>query len=277
MGPKIRIATYNIFLNLHYWQKRLPLIVDELNALNADIICLQEVVLPRNTAQEIADRLKGNYYVTTVVHDDNLSSNSDLALAILSKQKPIEVSKLYLGSKEKRIAMRATFKKGMQEFDVVNTHLYWKPYNFFHKRIRLGQVKRLLSWAMSDREVVICGDMNATPRTKAMRYFEKRGYRSSYRLAMGHEPDWTCANPVGHPERTLRDRIALYFYNIVKRGKIGIWRGVLDYVLVTQKFKVLAVGIFGDKPSAENRRIYPSDHRGVYADVRLPLWSNNRG
>jgi endonuclease/exonuclease/phosphatase family metal-dependent hydrolase len=164
----------------------------------------------------------------------------------------------------------------MQKFDVIDTHLYWKPYNVFHKRIRLAQVKKILSWAKSDNEVVICGDMNATPRTRAMRYFYKKGYRSSHKLAIGHEPDWTCANPVGGPERTVRDRIALYFYNFLKRGRIGIWRGVLDYVLVTQKFKVIEAGIFGATPSKQNKRIYPSDHRGVYADLRLPVWSSSR-
>jgi endonuclease/exonuclease/phosphatase family metal-dependent hydrolase len=276
MGPRVRIATYNIFLNLHFWEQRLPLIVEELNKINADIICLQEVVLPRNTAQEIADRLKNKYHVTVVSENDDITQRSDLGLAILSKNQPIEVSKLYLGSKEKRTALRVTFKKGLQRFDVIDTHLYWKPYNLFHKRIRLNQVKRILSWAKSNREVVICGDMNATPKTRVMRYFYKKGFRSGHKLALGHEPDWTCANPVGGPERTLRDRIVLHLYNLARKGKLGIWRDVLDYVLVTQKFKVLDAGIFGQNPSKQSKRIFPSDHRGVYVDIRLPMWSSNR-
>lgn len=272
MRPKVRIATYNIFLNLHNWQKRLPMIVDELNTLNADIICIQEVVLPRNTVQEIAERLKNTYHVQILSRAGNMANFDDCALAILSKQKPTEVAEIRFGGDENRIAQRATFKKGMHEFDVINTHLYWKPYNIRHRRIRLSQVKRLVSWAKSDRPVVVCGDMNATPNTKAMHYFNKRGYRSAHKLAVGKEPNWTCANPVDHPERTLRDRIVLHIYNIVKNRRFGIWRGVLDYVLVTDQFKPVAAGVFGDKPSEENKRIFPSDHRGVYADLTLPLW-----
>lgn len=276
MRPKVRIATYNIFLNLHFWEQRLPLIIEELNKLNADIICLQEVVLPRNTAQEIAAGLKGKYHVQVISKNGNLDDPDNVALAILSKQKPTELSVLQLGSKERRIAMRATFKKGMHQFDVINTHLYWKPYNVLHKRIRLGQIKKILSWAKSDREVVICGDMNAVPRTRAMRYFYKRGYHSSHRLFHGHEPAWTCANPVGYPERKVGEKIALVMYNLYKHRRIGIWRDVLDYVLITTKFKVMGAGIFGEMSSATNKRIFPSDHRGVYADLTLPIWSWKR-
>lgn len=228
--------------------------------------------MPRNTAQEIADGLKNKYYVSVATEYDDLRLESERGLAILSKQKPTEISKLYLGSEEKRIVLRATFKKATQEFDVINTHLYWKPYNLLHNRIRLGQVKRLVSWAQSDREVIICGDMNTAPRSRSMRYFYRRGYHSGYKLFHGKEPKWTCANPVGHPERTLRDRLALYAYNLVKRRRIGIWRGVLDYILVTKDFKAIGAATFGNQPSKKYARIYPSDHLGVYVDLSLPIW-----
>ncbi|HSD83583.1 MAG TPA: hypothetical protein VLG46_06985 [Anaerolineae bacterium] len=39
------------------WQRRAPLLVDELNTRQPDLITLQEVVLPGNAAQWLADRV----------------------------------------------------------------------------------------------------------------------------------------------------------------------------------------------------------------------------
>lgn len=271
---KVRVATYNILLRLSRWDKRLPLIVKELDELDADIICLQEVVIPNNTAEEIAARLKNKYYVTTVAGYRNPETHGEMALAILSKKPPTETSQLDLGTKEKRIAMRATFKYGFKEFDVVNTHLFWMPIHPMNRKIRTAQVKKILSWAKSDREVIITGDMNATPNTGAIKVFWQSGFRSVYMVANGREPDYTCANPMGPPDRTLKEISFLAVYNLIRRWRLGVWRGVMDYVFVSSGWAVLTAGIFGDKPDPEDKHLYPSDHRGVYGDLRLKFWKS---
>ena len=59
MTQTLRVVTLNLLNDLTYWRLRAPMIVDELNALQPDLIALQEVVLPDNTAQWIADQLGG--------------------------------------------------------------------------------------------------------------------------------------------------------------------------------------------------------------------------
>ena len=267
----IRVVTYNIFLNQARWEKRRDLIVKELDILDADVICLQEVVLPRNSAQEIANRLKGKYNVLVYSKHNSLEAEDTVALAILSKQMPKEVSHLTLGSKEQRIALRATFRFGLKEVDVINTHLFWYPYNLMRTFIQRDQVKRIIQWSSSSRPTIICGDMNAVPKSRPIIEFSKRGFVSSYKNANGSEPKWTCANPVPSPERSTKDNLLLALYNLLRFHRFGVWRGVYDYIFINKYLKPKKAGVFGKEPAENDSTLYPSDHLGVYADISIKL------
>jgi mRNA deadenylase 3'-5' endonuclease subunit Ccr4 len=53
------VASLNLLNDLTHWDDRRSLIVAELRRLQPDLIALQEVVLPVNNAQWIADELGG--------------------------------------------------------------------------------------------------------------------------------------------------------------------------------------------------------------------------
>jgi endonuclease/exonuclease/phosphatase family metal-dependent hydrolase len=81
-------------------------------------------------------------------------------------------------------------------------------------------------------------------------------------LALGFEDAWSEAHPndIGlsccHSE-DLRDLGGPFYSRI-------------DYVLLRNGFRAVAAGIVGRKPSDHLRGLWPSDHAGVWARVRLP-------
>jgi endonuclease/exonuclease/phosphatase family metal-dependent hydrolase len=44
----------------------------------------------------------------------------------------------------------------------------------------------------------------------------------------------------------------------------------IDYVLLRNGFKAVAAGIVGEEPSDRLSGLWPSDHAGVWARLRLP-------
>jgi endonuclease/exonuclease/phosphatase family metal-dependent hydrolase len=81
-------------------------------------------------------------------------------------------------------------------------------------------------------------------------------------LALGFQDAWTQAHPndVGlsccHGE-DLRDLGGPFYSRI-------------DYVLLRNGFRAVAAGIVGNKPADRIDGLWPSDHAGVWARVRLP-------
>ena len=81
-------------------------------------------------------------------------------------------------------------------------------------------------------------------------------------LALGFKDAWTQAHPndVGlsccHGD-DLRDLGGPFYSRI-------------DYVLVKNGFRAVAAGIVGQRPSDRIGGLWPSDHAGVWARLRLP-------
>ena len=59
---RVRIATWNLWGRYGPWKERLPVIIENLRAVNADILALQEVWDDgaRNQAREIATQIRRN-------------------------------------------------------------------------------------------------------------------------------------------------------------------------------------------------------------------------
>jgi endonuclease/exonuclease/phosphatase family metal-dependent hydrolase len=45
--------------------------------------------------------------------------------------------------------------------------------------------------------------------------------------------------------------------------------GTLDYIFVSQRFRVIDAGLAFDRPSPEDPDLFPSDHLGVFARLAL--------
>lgn len=260
MTLNLKVVTLNLLNDPTYWPLRAPLIVDELKALQPDLIALQEVALPDNTAQWIADQL-GGYSLHLTPKSGGLGRRE--GLAILSRL-PIEAHAGFSFEHQGRVAQRVSVQYAGQPWTFVNAHLYWHP---FDDRTRRAEVQTLMEWLPSP--AILCGDFNAEPHYASISMVKRR-FQSAYAMANGHEPDYTCPTPLyrGPAPRQAARRAILRLGGWLDRPRSEMWRGTLDYIFVDPAIEVRDCRLAFDQPAQHNRRIYPSDHFGLMATLQ---------
>ena len=262
MTLDLRVVTLNLLNDLTYWRLRAPLIIAELNALQPDLIALQEVVLPDNTAQWIADQL-GGYSLHLTPKTGGRGRRE--GLAILSRL-PIEAHAGFSFEHQGRVAQRVSVQYAGQSLSFANAHLYWHPLDDWTRRL---EVQALMEWLPSP--AIVCGDFNAEPHYTSISMVQQR-FQSAYAAANGHEPDYTCPTPLyrGPAPKHAARRAAFRFAGWLDRRRNETWRGTLDYIFVDPAIEVRACHLAFDRPAAHDRRTYyPSDHFGLMATLHL--------
>jgi endonuclease/exonuclease/phosphatase family metal-dependent hydrolase len=260
MTSNLRVVTLNLLNDLTHWRLRAPLIVDELKALQPELIALQEVVLPNNTAQSIADRLE-DYSLHLTPKTGGRGRRE--GLAILSRL-PVEAHEGFSFEHQGRVAQRVIVRQAGQLWFFANAHLYWHPID---DRTRMAEVQALIEWLPSP--AILCGDFNAEPHYASISIVQQR-FHSAYAVANGREPDYTCPTPLYRgpaPQHAAR-RAALHVAGWLDRRRNEAWRGTLDYIFVDPAIDVRECRLAFDRPAQRDRRIYPSDHFGLAATLQ---------
>jgi endonuclease/exonuclease/phosphatase family metal-dependent hydrolase len=165
----IKVLTLNLRHNADRWQERLPLVLDTLLTESPDVIGLQEVWLPIQQAELIAnllnDRVERPYSVFT---GQKWGEHTVEGIAMLSRL-PVLVYEHTNLPETSRLAQRLRVMVDGHPVDVVNTHLHHEPH--FEETIRLPQMQHILNW-MFEREGdypwVLMGDMNALPASSTI-------------------------------------------------------------------------------------------------------------
>jgi endonuclease/exonuclease/phosphatase family metal-dependent hydrolase len=261
--PILTVATLNLLNDLTHWPERAPLIVNEFRAVRPDLIALQEVSLPLNNAQWLADQL-GGYSVYLSPKTGRKSKRE--ALAILSRM-PVEDHTTLPLIDQDRVAQRVVVRHHGEPWTFANTHLYWNPFNDVARRRQAG---RILEWIAHDRPAIVCGDFNAEPHYPSIATMRRR-FASAHVEAHGREPDYTCPTPLHRgpePNHSAR-RAALRLVGLVVRRRNVIWRGTIDYIFVDRRVRVQHCAIAFDTPAPHNQLIYPSDHLGLTATLEM--------
>ena len=252
----VRVATLNLFNNLAgRWDDRAELVTEQAVELDADVLAFQECDLRGGQVGRVADALGSGYRLVPMA---NPAAGSIKSLAVLTRLPVSDVGECAdLGSSD--IALRV--RSG--DLEVVTTHLHFGP-SRRGSEIRAAQVRRLLAWlgpVGPDRRLVLCGDFNASPPGDTVKSI-KRCLRSAHEVAHGDEPEWT------HPTPLVRvvDTKAAFGVPILPEG-----RGhAIDYVFVSPSIEVASCRTCFDRPSPDEPCLFPSDHLGLVADLRLP-------
>jgi len=260
----IRIITVNILSDLSRWKDRRSILIQGLAEANPDLIALQEVHLPDNPAQWIADQL--GWQRVFLAPKSSFESNRE-AIAILSRL-PIEDHAVLDLKGQQRVAQYVKVKVNNQTLVLVNGHFYWQP---GESKVRLMQVEKLLEWLkdIPGRPLcVICGDFNSTPETNAVQRMRLE-FNSAFAAIHGEEPEYTC--PTALPRSGWSQlRTFLGFFLLIRPKHLNPkWRGTLDYIFVDPRLRVVDCQIILNQPSEENPLIYPSDHFGLCATVDM--------
>jgi endonuclease/exonuclease/phosphatase family metal-dependent hydrolase len=259
----MRVVTLNLLRDLTRWDERKQLLLAEFERLQPDVIALQEVALPLNTAQWLAERLHG-YAVHLTPKSGRMGARE--ALATLTRLPVRDVHHIDLGSQH-RVA-QALRLEGDHPLTLVNGHFHWSPGDSAE---RARQIRQVRSWIKhvhagdARAGIVVCGDFNGTPESRAMRLMHEE-FASAHAVHHGAEPEYTVPTPL-HISQSMWRTTALRLYNLALRRSSSPWRGTVDYIFVSRNLRVQSCHVVFDRPAAHDATLYPSDHLGLVAEL----------
>lgn len=248
---QVTVATLNLFNRMGDWEKRAPLVIDQLEALSPDVIAFQEVDLMLDQgmwiARQINLRLKDQPHYRIKHAASPGKRVSYHGIGTLSRLDCLEHEVLDLMTFE-RVAQRLLLRCGDRPFFFVNTHLHHPPEA---EDERVAQLEYLLAWLDRDSRglpLVIAGDFNSYVHERGVSLMKSR-FRSAFESVHGQEPDKTWPTPVNDFDASPH--------------------GTLDYIYVSPEFSIREARLAFDVPAADNPGLFPSDHLGLYATVEL--------
>lgn len=245
---RLLVATLNILNLADRWHERLPLVLADMAALQPDLMGLQEVVYPMQQDRLIGAAGEGHYQTVR-----GWAGRPEYGNAILVKRPlaPEAHERLDLGIARSAHRVLVPLPGGARLVFAV-THLHHPPAALAE---RAEQVARLVPWldaSPAHDGMIVVGDFNADPDEPAYAGMVGGGFRSAYRSANGAEPAVTWPSGLQAPAMDTD----------------GIPEP-LDYIWVRGAVEVEDARLAFDRPDAEDLTLYPSDHVGIAAHVRV--------
>jgi endonuclease/exonuclease/phosphatase family metal-dependent hydrolase len=267
---RVRIATWNLWGRYGPWEARLPVIVENLRAIDADILALQEVWEDdtRSQACELADALgcTDPVYAHNLERDGARSGN-----AVLSKW-PIARHEVRVLPRrgddgavdeegEERLCVFAEVDGPRGPIQLFCAHLSWSA---DHSAIRQRQTREIARFLTETRPrpfpAVLCGDLNSEQDSEELRLLTGKSapavprvvLRDAWQAAGNREPGytWSNANPFTAASLDLERRLDHIMVGQPKLGGVG-------HVLTARVAGDLTIdGMWG------------SDHLAVVAELR---------
>jgi endonuclease/exonuclease/phosphatase family metal-dependent hydrolase len=247
---RFRVVTLNLEQDHKRWPARQPLISAEIASLKPDIIAFNEVSVPLQSAKILRDAATATTGIPyNLVQQTRVNGLSKVeGEALLTRFPVIETGNLDYQARD-IVALVARVVVGTAPVDVYVTHLYMSRGD---DSLRLFQVQQLLGWIDARADAtpsVVCGDFNAgldapSAALMATRFRPSQTAPTAFTALSGSD------GAVSHPYWPRMDRC-------------------IDYVWVSGGIDVLASEVCFNRPSLDDPSLWPSDHAGVWADLRL--------
>ena len=256
MPIPLRVLTLNILNMADRWPERLPLLLAEFAALQPDVAGLQEAVYVMQQDRLLAASGVGDYAIRRAwAYRPDEAGNSILVRHPIADglAPATDADRLALGFNRSAGRAELQLQNGLQ-LRLVNTHLH-HMIGEEHDQIRAGQADALVTWLSglpAADATVVTGDFNADPLEPTYARMIDAGYRSAYREANGEEPDVTWPSGLQAPAMDTDGE-----------------PGCLDYVWVSGPITVRSARLVFDRPAADDPTLFPSDHRGILAELEI--------
>jgi endonuclease/exonuclease/phosphatase family metal-dependent hydrolase len=237
-----RIATFNLHQGFERWEERRKLIIEQLGTLRPDILALNEISVPLQTGRWMQREAKERLGLRYVLVQQTKSGcwSLDEAQGLLTRFPVAETGNLDYLSRG-RVAQVIRLEIEEQPVDVYVTHLHHVKEE---DGLRQYQVQHLFQWVENRNDVkacIVCGDFNATPDSASIQLIP-----GSFRTVQTAPTCPTGLAPNGG---------SLYFCH--------------DYVWVSGCLEVQKAGRCFDQPHPDDATLWPSDHVGVWANLRF--------
>jgi endonuclease/exonuclease/phosphatase family metal-dependent hydrolase len=269
------LVTINILNDLSLWETRGPLMVDQLAALDPDLIAMQEVSLQNQSsnAHWVAEQLNARRensekvppYEVSICPRTGIYSQKE-GLAVLSRLPINHQENLDLLTQE-RVAQVVRVRLETRDLLLVNAHFFWQPGPSPKRQQQIELLLDFLDTQPVDQPVIVCGDFNGIPGTPAIERM-RQYFDSAYNIVHKQEPDYTCPTPLPNSGR-VKIRNTVGWLLGVRPKPDDEWRGTLDYIFVDPRLQTQDCQVVLSQPADDNPEIYPSDHFGLWATIKV--------
>ncbi|MDP9482279.1 MAG: endonuclease/exonuclease/phosphatase family protein [Chloroflexota bacterium] len=244
----LHVATLNIRNLADRWDERLPLLLADFAALQPDLLGLQEVVYVLQQDRIIGSAGAGEYRAIRGWAGRPEYGNATLVRAGLE---PTEIERLDLGLDRSALRTRLALAGGLKILFGV-THLHHRVDGAAERDAQAAALVAWLDGAPPTDAQVMVGDFNADPAEPAYARMIAAGFRSAFLEANGSEPAVTWPSGLKAP-------------GMDDDGEPDC----LDYIWLRGAAAVDACRLAFDRPSVDDPTLYPSDHLGLAARLRI--------
>lgn len=242
----VHVATLNLRNIADRWPERISLLLADMAALQPDVIGLQECVFG---VQQ--DRILGAAGAGEYQSRRGWAGRPEYGNAVMGRL-PVQLGegeRIGLGRNRSALRVPVSLPSG-PGLDFVVTHLHHLPAD---EAVREEQASTVTAWlAGNDGPLVVVGDFNAPPGEAAYRVMRDAGFRSAHLEANGAEPAVTWPSGI---QASGIDEDGL--------------PACLDYIWVRGPITVESCRLAFDRPAVDDSTLYPSDHFGLSARIRL--------
>ena len=247
---QFRVVTLNLEQDHKRWSDRHPLVSTVLAGLKPDVIALNEVSVPLQTAKLLCDAaIAATGILYKLVQQTRVNGLSKVeGEALLTRFPIIETGNLDYQARD-IVALVARLLIEERPVDFYVTHLYMSRGD---DSLRLFQVQQLLQWIDSRADgtpSIVCGDFNATLDAPSAGFMASQ-FRPTQTMPTAFTPLAGRDGEVSHPYWPRMDRC-------------------IDYIWISDGIEVLASKVCFNRPSPDDPSLWPSDHAGVWADLRI--------
>jgi endonuclease/exonuclease/phosphatase family metal-dependent hydrolase len=243
---RLTVATLNIRNIADRWPERIPLLLADMAALQPDLLGLQECVFAVQQDRILGSAGEGRYESRR-----GWAGRPEYGNAVLGKA-PLQLGdgeRVDLGRNRSALRVPVSVEGGAALHFVV-THLHHLVPD---EAVREEQAIQIVEWLRPDTgPLVVVGDFNAAPQEAAYRVMMDAGFRSAFALANGAEPAATWPSGIQAPGMDTDGE-----------------PGCLDYIWVRGGITVEACTLAFDRPAVDDPTLYPSDHLGLQARIRV--------